>query len=95
MRTTSSSRLLLAGVLAGYAVAQDCSTVCQSQGEDFVDGGSYFQNINSTDPFTAYETFAGCQNDSANNILVAPNGDQYECNTTPLQPSDTNQLVTW
>jgi len=94
MRTTFPGGLLVAAAFTGYAGAQDCSTVCQSSGEDFVDGGSYFQNIDSTDPFTAYEVFSGCQNATANNILVAPNGTQWECNATPMQPSNSSQLVT-
>lgn len=67
-------------------------TQCESFGVDFQDGGSYFQNISSTDPFTFVSIFEGCQNDQANNILVDPNGDEYLCSDTPLQPDDTNEL---
>lgn len=35
-----------------------------------------------------------CEDDYATNILVDPNGDEYECSETPLQPDDTNELST-
>lgn len=86
----------LALSLCGFALAQDnCTTTCQSFGVDFVDDGSYFQNIDSTAPFTAVQEFEGCQDDEANNILVDPSGNQYECSQTPLTPDDTAQTMTW
>ncbi|KAF2165342.1 hypothetical protein M409DRAFT_24191 [Zasmidium cellare ATCC 36951] len=89
----SASALALS--LCGYALAQDnCTTTCQSFGVDFVDGGSYFQNVDSTQPFTAVQEFEGCQDDESNNILVDPSGEQYECSKTPLTPDDTRQTVT-
>ncbi|KAK5116864.1 hypothetical protein LTR85_009124 [Meristemomyces frigidus] len=88
---------VLALALATRALAQDCSdpdsNPCQSYGIDFVSGGTYFQNILSTDPFTAVQEFEGCQNDTSDNILVDPNGNQYECSTTPLTPDDTPETV--
>jgi len=36
----------------------------------------------------------GCQQDVANNILIDPNGDEYQCTDTNLTPDDTNQLST-
>lgn len=95
-----SRRLLSTAValtLATSAIAQDCppAGTCQSFGVDFVNGGSYFQNSLSTDPFTAVEEFEGCQNDTANNIFVDPNGDQYQCTDTPMTPDDTPETVTW
>lgn len=36
----------------------------------------------------------GCQSDEANNILVDPNGDEYLCTNTNMQPDDTNELST-
>jgi len=67
---------------------------CKSYGIDFQDNGSYFQNVSSHDDFTFVSTFEGCQNDVANNIIVDPNGDQYQCSDTPLQPPDTYQMST-
>lgn len=103
MPLTQATGALLAFALFSYASAQDCSTTCQSYGIDFIDqGGPYFQNVLSTDPFTAWEEFTGCQNDTAHNILVDPSGDQYECNQTPMTndqietvtcPIDKNKLV--
>jgi hypothetical protein len=62
---------------------------------DLIDGGSYFQNSASTDPFTAVQEFSGCTNDTFHNVLVAPHGKQYECSMTPLSPDDTPQQLTW
>jgi len=76
--------------IAGSALAQ----TCESFGDDFQNGGSYFQNSLSSDPFTALQEFEGCQNDTANNVLVDPNGDQSQCSNTPLLPNDTPQLIT-
>ncbi|KAK0938864.1 hypothetical protein LTR29_009598 [Friedmanniomyces endolithicus] len=76
--------------IAGSALAQSC----ESFGDDFQNGGSYFQNSLSSDPFTALQEFDGCQNDTANNVLVNPNGDQSQCSNTPLLPNDTPQLIT-
>lgn len=103
----SGSRLFLLGLLARNAFAQ----TCQSFGVDFQDGGSYFQNSLSTDPFTFVEEFEGsdlepyssdvcsyilgCQNDYAENILVDPNGNEYNCTNTPMTPPDTPELSTW
>ena len=75
------------------SLAQECAD-CQSYGIDFLSGGSYFQNSESTDPFTALQEFESCTNDTSNNIFVDPNGDQYECTMSQLQPDDTPQLVT-
>ncbi|KAK0879414.1 hypothetical protein LTR87_006796 [Friedmanniomyces endolithicus] len=76
--------------IAGSAFAQSC----ESFGDDFQNGGSYFQNSLSSDPFTALQEFEGCENDTANNVLVDPNGDQSQCSNTPLLPNDTPQLIT-
>jgi hypothetical protein len=93
MRPSSFRALALATVIS-TAVAQDQDEQCVSFGIDFQDGGSYFQNISSSDDFTFVSTFEGCQNDVANNILVDPSGDQYLCSDTPLLPSDTYQMST-
>jgi hypothetical protein len=67
---------------------------CESFGIDFTSGGTFFQNSNSSDPFTAIQEFEGCQDDTAHNVLVDPTGDQTECSETPMQPDDTPQLIT-
>lgn len=74
-------------------LGQECGD-CQSYGIDFLNGGSYFQNSDSTDPFTALQEFEGCANDTSNNIFVDADGDQFECSLSQLQPDDTPQLVT-
>lgn len=93
-----ASAALALTTFAGTVLAQDypeyCTGTCQSFGVDFESGGSYFQNSLSTDPFTAVQEFEGCQNDTSNNVLVDPNGDQYMCSDTPLQPDDTPELTT-
>lgn len=81
---------LATALLGSRAVAQ----TCLSYGVDFQTGGDYFQNISSTAPFTFASLFEGCDNDVANNILVDPNGDEYQCTDTPLQPDDVIELST-
>jgi len=39
--------------------------------------------------------YKGCQADVADNILVDPNGDQWECTQTNLTPDDTPEMSTW
>jgi len=72
----------------GSAFAQ-----CESYGIDFVNGGSYFINSADTSPFTAVEEFSGCDDDVANNVLVDPQGNQYQCSDTPLTPDYTPQTI--
>ncbi|TKA75248.1 hypothetical protein B0A55_05761 [Friedmanniomyces simplex] len=79
--------------LASGVLAQQCGN-CQSYGIDFYSGGSFFQNSLSTDPFTAVQEFEGCANDTSHNVLVDPNGDQYECSMTPMTPDDTPETIT-
>lgn len=67
---------------------------CESFGIDFTSGGTFFQNKNSSDPFTALQEFTGCQDDTAHNVFVDPNGDQTECSETPLTPDNEPQLIT-
>ncbi|OCL00380.1 uncharacterized protein K441DRAFT_533440 [Cenococcum geophilum 1.58] len=67
---------------------------CNSFGMDFQNGGAYFQNSLSTEPFTFVSEFEGCNNDTANNVLVDPTGEQYLCTDTNLTPDDTNQMST-
>ncbi|KAK3621560.1 hypothetical protein LTR56_022735 [Elasticomyces elasticus] len=83
----------ITGALLTFASSALAQT-CVSYGDDFQTGGTYFQNSLSSDPFTALQEFEGCTNDTANNVLVDPNGDQSQCSNTPLQPDDTPQLIT-
>ena len=84
------SGFLATALLTSRAVAQ----TCLSYGVDFQTNGNYFQNISSTAPFTFASLFEGCESDVANNILVDPNGDEYQCTDTPLQPDDVIELST-
>lgn len=90
---TMPSFLLTSTALLALSASAFTQT-CESYGDDFQNGGSYFQNSLSSDPFTALQEFDGCQNDTANNVLVDPNGDQSQCSNTPLLPDDTPQLIT-
>jgi hypothetical protein len=50
----------LLALLAPITVAQDDGeNPCQVSGVDFQEGGTYFQNIDSTDPFTFVQAFVG------------------------------------
>jgi hypothetical protein len=78
------------------AFAQDITdNPCKTFGVNYVDGGSYYQNINSTEPFSFVSYYEGCQQDNAQNVLVDPTGNQYICTDTPLLPSDTPEMSTW
>ncbi|KAF1351006.1 hypothetical protein BDV97DRAFT_294466 [Delphinella strobiligena] len=90
MTILAKATLLVSALLATRTLAQ----TCESYGIDFQNGGSYFQNISSPEEFTFVSLFEGCQNDTANNILVDPNGDEYQCTDTPLLPSDVNEIST-
>lgn len=96
VRFYSAGALALAFVYGAIAQEEEeeCGN-CQSFGVDFENGGSYFQNSFSDDPFTALQRFTGCTNDTSYNVLTDPRGDQRECSQTPLQPDNTPQLVTW
>lgn len=77
--------------LAVSVIAQDACPppgTCQSFGDDFTSGGTFFQNTLSSEQFNATQEFEGCQDDVSNNILIDPNGDGYECDTTSLVPDD-------
>ncbi|KAK3117525.1 hypothetical protein LTR53_001042 [Teratosphaeriaceae sp. CCFEE 6253] len=79
--------------LLAFAASTSAQT-CDSYGLDFQNGGSYFQNSLSSDLFTALQEFEGCQNDTANNVFVDPNGDQSQCSDSALTPDDMPQLIT-
>lgn len=87
------AHILLFALSSRSALSQECGE-CHSYGIDFQPDGSYFQNSNSTDPFITLQEFQGCANDTSNNVFVNPNGDQYECSMSQLQPDGTPQLVT-
>jgi len=53
--STLAAGLATAALLSVKVQAQ----TCESYGVDFQDGGSYFQNISSTDPFTFVSIFEG------------------------------------
>jgi hypothetical protein len=48
----------LLALLAPFTVAQD-SNPCQVSGVDFQEGEIYFQDVDSTSPFTFVQTFVG------------------------------------
>ena len=66
-------------------VVADPNSICYSFGVDFVDGGSYFINSLSSDPFTCVSTFQGCNQDVADVLLVDPSGDEYLCSQVPTE----------
>lgn len=87
LRATSATLALLSLVPSVFGD-------CESFGVDFTSGGTFFQNSNSSDPFTAIQEFTGCQDDTAHNVFIDPTGDQTECSETPMQPDDAPQLIT-
>ncbi|PVI01680.1 hypothetical protein DM02DRAFT_654286 [Periconia macrospinosa] len=89
----STSSLVKALGLAAMGV-RTVRADCQSYGMDFQQGGSYFQNTNSNDPFTFVSQFDGCNPDTCYNVFVDNEGAQTLCSDTKLTPDDTNQLST-
>ena len=78
------------------ALVAEVFAQCQSYGVDFVDGGSYFQNISSSDDFTFISYFEGCAGEgSITPILVDPNEDEYFCSDIETSPDDVNFNSTW
>ena len=55
MYSSMSSRVIMALALLSAKVLADCEVY----GMDFQNGGSYFQNSLSTDPFTFVQEFEG------------------------------------
>ena len=65
-------------------------STCQVFGLAFQNGGAFFLSNTSTQTFTAIYQFQGCNNDTANVILVnSDNGDQYDCADIPTVPDNT------
>ncbi|KAM0704512.1 hypothetical protein Q7P35_008746 [Cladosporium inversicolor] len=98
----TSSLLLLAStatsVLASNLLTtrQDSPTSnCSVYGIDFVDGGSYFINSDSTANFTVVQQFSGCNDDEASVLLVQQSTEEeWECTSVPTLPSNTSELST-
>ncbi|KAK3111848.1 hypothetical protein LTR53_012480 [Teratosphaeriaceae sp. CCFEE 6253] len=83
MTRTLTIRILSISWLAyhtAFAQNDTCNpNPCVSYGVDIQGGGAYFENISSTDPFTFVSILEGCDPDTVNNILVDPDGDEYQC----------------
>ncbi|KAK3112506.1 hypothetical protein LTR53_011160 [Teratosphaeriaceae sp. CCFEE 6253] len=90
--TTSILSISLLTYYTALAQNDTCDpNPCVSYGIDIQGGGTYFENISSTDPFSFVSVFEGCDPDTVNNILVDPDGDEYQCSNTNLTPDDANQ----
>jgi hypothetical protein len=76
-------------------VALSQSDDCQSYGVDIQNNATVFVNVMSNDNFTFVEEFSGCQNASAQNYLIDPAGDEYECTDTDMDPANTAEMSTW
>ncbi|RMZ02134.1 hypothetical protein D0862_06129 [Hortaea werneckii] len=73
----------------------NADSTCQVFGMDFQDGGSYFLNSNSSQNFMASYQFRGCNDATADVMLVnMNNGDQYFCSSVPTVPDNTTQVST-
>jgi hypothetical protein len=90
-----SKLLILLSVTQAIFAQDDTNNPCKSYGVDYLDGGVYYQNINSSEPFSFVSYYEGCQQDNAQNILVDPSGLQYLCTDTPLTPADTPEISIW
>lgn len=73
----------------------DLDSVCSTFGVDIQDGGEYFVNTLSDEDFSSVTQFEGCNNDTANVLLVnADTGDEYECDDLRTVPDDTSMIST-
>ncbi|RMY74015.1 hypothetical protein D0863_03509 [Hortaea werneckii] len=73
----------------------NADSTCQVFGLDFQDGGSYFLNSNSSQNFMASYQFRGCNDATADVMLVnMNNGDQYFCSSVPTVPDNATQVST-
>ncbi|KAF2159303.1 hypothetical protein M409DRAFT_60889 [Zasmidium cellare ATCC 36951] len=90
----AQSLITFAVALASFSSFASAADTCKSFGVDFQEGGVYFQNNASSDPFTAFQYFSGCTNDTSNNVLVDPQGNQAQCSNTNMQPDKQTQLIT-
>ncbi|KAI7341439.1 hypothetical protein KC315_g104 [Hortaea werneckii] len=73
----------------------NADSTCQVFGKDFQAGGSYFLNSNSSQNFMASYQFRGCNDATADVMLVnMNNGDQYFCSSVPTVPDNTTQVST-
>lgn len=83
--------LLLAGAGASVLASSELTarqdntnSTCSVYGIDFVDGGSYFIDSDSTADFTTVQQFSGCNDDSASVLLVQQSTeDEWECTSVP------------
>ncbi|RMY84636.1 hypothetical protein D0861_06860 [Hortaea werneckii] len=73
----------------------NADSTCQVFGLDFQAGGSYFLNSNSSQNFMASYQFRGCNDATADVMLVnMDNGNQYFCSSVPTVPDNTTQVST-
>ncbi|RMZ28856.1 hypothetical protein D0859_07056 [Hortaea werneckii] len=73
----------------------NADSTCQVFGKDFQAGGSYFLNSNSSQNFMASYQLRGCNDATADVMLVnMNNGDQYFCSSVPTVPDNTTQVST-
>ena len=83
--------LLLAGTGASVLASSELiarqdntNSTCSVYGIDFVDGGSYFIDSDSTADFTTVQQFSDCNDDSASVLLVQQSTeDEWECTSVP------------
>lgn len=88
--------MLVSFLLLAIAFVARAFADCQSFGYDFVDGGSYFQNISSSDDFTFITYFEGCEGEGTiTPILVDPNENGYFCSDIATGPDDALLNSTW
>ncbi|KAM0715736.1 hypothetical protein Q7P37_008250 [Cladosporium fusiforme] len=86
---------LAAAVPSLDARQENPNSTCLVYGIDFVQGGSYFINSNSTANFTTVQQFDDCNDDSASILLVQQSTeDEWECSSVETVPSNTSQLST-
>ena len=72
----------------------NASSVCSTSAVNYQDGGDYFINTNFNQAFLIVSTFQGCNNDTADILLVNESTrDQYDCGQVLTVPDGVPQTA--
>jgi hypothetical protein len=85
----SRSSSIAAVALLLSVVKSDSGALCYSYGVDYLDEGHYFVNSQLVEKFNAVSYFEGCNQDTADILLIAPEGvtsREYICDQVPTYP---------
>jgi hypothetical protein len=93
----STSSFLTVFALLLSIVRSGSNAICYSYGVDYLDEGHYFVNSQLAETFHAVSYFEGCNQDTADILLIAPEGvtsREYICDQVPTYPDRELKLST-